>query len=162
VFLGTPHEGSNKAKWAETGQKFLKFFRKDTSKEIIDILKEDSVKLGELGEAFPVFLRSRRESQEPGTKIEVVCFFEEYETPIGMVCQSNLLLAMPALNHMKIVTKSSASLAGYEKLSIPADHQDMCKFSDKSDVGYRRVSDVLRRWTRELGESRETKTSNVS
>src|SRR2546421_13053163 len=43
-------------------------------------------------------------------KIEVVCFFEEYETSIGMVRRNNSLLGTPAFNCMKIVTKSSASL----------------------------------------------------
>jgi hypothetical protein len=56
----------------------------------------------------------------------------------------------------KIVTEASASLASYEKLSIPADHQDMCKFASKNDVGYKRVSEVLQRWILKIGDLPKT------
>jgi protein SERAC1 len=86
IFLGTPHEGSSKIKWAETGQRFLKLLGKNTSNEMVNILQEDSVKLAEIGESLSMFLRYRGELKEPSSKIEVTCFFEEYESSIGMVC----------------------------------------------------------------------------
>lgn len=52
---------------------------------MIKVLEEGSIKLSELGVAFLNFLRSRGESKEPGSKVEVVCFFEEYPTSIGVV-----------------------------------------------------------------------------
>ncbi|MCJ1426301.1 Serine active site containing protein 1 [Sticta canariensis] len=144
MFLGTPHEGSDKAKWAETGQKFAKMVGKNTNKEMIKVLIEDSIKLSELGVAFLNFLRSRGESKEPGSKVEVVCFFEEYPTSIGV-----------------IVSKTSAMIAGYESQSIPADHSEMCKFASKNELGYQRVSNVLRRWTEMIGTPPEIEKTKV-
>ena len=30
-----------------------------------------------------------------------------------------------------------------KKISVPADHSNMCKFSDSQDVGYRRILDQI-------------------
>lgn len=81
AFLGTPFEGSDKAKWAETGLRFFLLF-KDTNDAIPTDLREDSKKLSDVGEAFPDLLRRRRESEEPRSKIEVTCFCEERRTKI--------------------------------------------------------------------------------
>ncbi|MCJ1270442.1 Serine active site containing protein 1 [Lobaria immixta] len=81
AFLGTPFEGSDKAKWAETGLRFFLLF-KDTNDAIPTDLREDSNKLSDVGEAFPDLLRRRRESEEPRSKIEVTCFCEERRTKI--------------------------------------------------------------------------------
>jgi len=133
VFLGTPHEGSSKAKWAMVGERLLRSF-KSTSQTNIKDLEEDSEKLSELGKMFPELLRRRGESREPGSKIEVACFFEGQQSPIGV-----------------IVSETSASVAGYRPVSILADHQNMCKFASANNAGYKRVSGTLARWTKELG-----------
>ena len=98
--LGTPHEGSDKAGWAKTGQNFAKWFGKDTNKEIIKVLEEDSIKLSDLGEAFLMFLRSRGESKEPGSKVEVMCFFEEYPTSIGVVYRKSSFIDESYAEHL--------------------------------------------------------------
>ena len=61
-------------------------------------------------------------------------------------------IANAHLCRVKIVSEASACLQGYPNLSIPADHSRMCKFDGKDDESYQKVSDVLQRWTRELGE----------
>ena len=53
---------------------------------------------------------------------------------------------------MKIVTESSACLSGYPRTLLDADHSGMCKFQDKTDVNYVRVSGLLARWTEELAK----------
>ncbi|KAI9765525.1 MAG: hypothetical protein M1840_007351 [Geoglossum simile] len=133
AFLGTPHQGSSKAKWADTGRAFLELF-KSTNKENVKDLQDKSEKLSSLGRAFPNLLRRRTETGELNAKIEVVCFFEELPSKvIGM-----------------IVPEESACLPGYEALSIHADHSSMSKFANRTDPGYGRVSSVLARWSREL------------
>ena len=88
AFLGTPHQGSEKARWAETARKFLSIF-KNTNKDLSKDLNEKSEKLAKLGVQFPDLLNSR--AQTPQTRIEVVCFFEGLTTRFGgvdfdMVC----------------------------------------------------------------------------
>ena len=88
AFLGTPHQGSDKAKWAETARTFLNYV-KSTNAELTKDLDEKSEKLAKLGVQFPNLLHSR--AQSPKTSIEVVCFFEGLTTRVGgidvdMVC----------------------------------------------------------------------------
>ncbi|KAF2241532.1 hypothetical protein BU26DRAFT_525046 [Trematosphaeria pertusa] len=134
VFLGTPHEGSSKTKWAKVGQQFVSLF-KTVNKEHIQILEQNSIKLGAIGGAFETELRKRRESKEQRSKIEIVCFFEEKESPFGI-----------------IVTEDSAHLGSYETMSIAADHRGMAKFTSRADPGYTRVLGFLRRWVDSLME----------
>lgn len=61
------------------------------------------------------------------------------------------------LNELQLVGRESASLSGYETLSIPANHQKMCKFQDSEEIGYQRVVSVLLRWTKSVAESVEEK-----
>jgi hypothetical protein len=75
--LGTPHEGSEKARWAETGRRFLTLF-KTTNKELAKDLTPKSEKLAKLSEQFPILL-SRR-AQNASTLIDVVCFYEGKST----------------------------------------------------------------------------------
>lgn len=88
MFLGTPHGGSDKVKWANIGQKFLKFIA-NVNKDVTEVLEKVSVKLAPLGQFFPEFLRKRGEEKNSDgveSKIEVACFFEEHKTkPIGYV-----------------------------------------------------------------------------
>ncbi|KAI1666519.1 hypothetical protein Ptr902_02766 [Pyrenophora tritici-repentis] len=132
MFLGTPHAGSAKAKWAELGQQFMSLF-KDTNKDLLKNLSDNSIKLSDLGQQFPKYLRMREEKGTGGVaagKIEVVCFYEEYTTKfVG-----------------QIVSPESASLAGYDCLSISADHSNMCKFYNAKDPGYVGVLGPLKRW----------------
>ena len=52
-------------------------------------------------------------------------------------------------------------IAGYESQSIPADHSEMCKFASKNELGYQRVSNVLRRWTEMIGTPSEIEKAKV-
>lgn len=128
AFLGTPFQGSDKAKWAETiAAKLDKLGLKKANKELLKHLENDSVKLKTLGEGFPQWLR-RREG-DPATRVGIVCFAEEFGD---------------------IVPKESAKLPGHELRILPATHVEMCKFSSDGDTSYRRVRDVLREWVDEI------------
>ena len=82
AFLGTPHQGSDKARWAETARTFLKRF-KETNPELSKDLNEKSEKLAKLGVQFPSLLSSR--AQTPEIQVDVVCFYEGLTTKLGGV-----------------------------------------------------------------------------
>lgn len=63
------------------------------------------------------------------------------------------IMRQEILNGLQVVSRESASLSGYETLSIPANHQKMCKFNDSEEIGYQRVVNVLLRWTKSLAGS---------
>ena len=75
AFLGTPHQGSDKAKWVELGKNFLSLVSQKTTAEILKELEQGSDTLVKLGVAFPKWLS--HQAEKPETKVEIVCFFEE-------------------------------------------------------------------------------------
>jgi hypothetical protein len=83
VFLGTPHHGSALAQWAEMLAKSLGLI-KQTTPEIVAVLKSDSEVLARIQESFHTMIRARNLNRlQP---IEITCFFEELPLPgIGTV-----------------------------------------------------------------------------
>ena len=136
VFLGTPFEGSSKAKWGRRALQILDWIS-TTHKEDIKDLEERSAKLISVNEAFQKFLKARDRS-ESREFVEVACFFEEY--------------AMYRLGKKIgiIVPKESACLPGIDPQSIQANHVDMCKFEDEDREGYKRISQKLSQWISDL------------
>ncbi len=63
-----------------------------------------------------------REQREAGRPLNVTCFFEELPLPIV---------------GLYIVPIDSATLEGYNLLSIHADHHNMVKFGSKDDNGFK-------------------------
>ncbi|KAL8998782.1 MAG: hypothetical protein Q9169_002232 [Polycauliona sp. 2 TL-2023] len=62
----------------------------------------------------------------------------------------------------EIVTHESAKIDGYQVLTLHANHQDMCKFSDRDDAKYQAVMSVLRGWVNDLKEPKKKKTQEWS
>lgn len=136
IFLGTPFEGSSKAKWGNRALKILDMLN-TTHKEDVKDLEERSAKLVSINTAFQKFLKARDRS-ESRDFLEVACFFEEYAmyklgVKIGV-----------------IVPKESACLPGIDPQSIQANHVDMCKFEDEDREGYKRISQKLSQWISDL------------
>ena len=50
----------------------------------------------------------------------------------------------------KVVPQELACLERYPSAPIPANHADMCKFSQRDDAGYQEASSVLREWVETL------------
>jgi hypothetical protein len=80
AFIGTPHDGSDRAEWARLGERFLSMFT-TTNRQLPDDLLPRSEKLAKLGVQFPEELAKR--ARNPATAIEVVCFFEGLSTRRG-------------------------------------------------------------------------------
>ncbi|KAL8853777.1 MAG: hypothetical protein Q9221_001420 [Calogaya cf. arnoldii] len=144
AFLDTPFQGSDMAKWADIGRRLVDLFSKDTNKELLKEIQENSYQLKEISEKFPEWLRKRGGKKE--TSVEIVFFTEELET--GQVG--------------KIVTDESAHIKGYKVLSLHSNHQDMCKFSGQDDAKYQSVLTVLREWVERLAEQKTKKPQEAS
>lgn len=130
IFMGTPHKGSWMADWAKIPATALGFI-KSSNKSLFAILGTES----QLLESIQIeFLATVRELREGGRSFEVTSFFEE------------LPLAMAG----KVVSKDSATLDGYNSISIHANHSEMVKFGSSQENGYKRLLGELQRWISQL------------
>ncbi|KAL8769216.1 MAG: hypothetical protein Q9209_004717 [Squamulea sp. 1 TL-2023] len=140
AFLGTPHHGSDKTKWAEVARKLYATAGK-TNKVLLEDLSHNSERLARIGKEFPHWLRNEVEKKD--RKIFVMCFFEEYDTKIV---------------GSQIVIKDEALIdGGYETMALPADHKGMCKCRDRNDAIYRAIIGILQRWVGELEKVQDEK-----
>ncbi|KAF2476197.1 putative ribonuclease p/mrp subunit [Lindgomyces ingoldianus] len=152
VFLGTPFEGTSKAKWAGRALKVLDWVS-TTHKEDVKDLEERSANLTNINDTFQKFLKARDRS-ETGQFVEVACFFEQYA-----MYKAGKKIGI-------IVPKESACLPGIDPQSIQANHVDMCKFEDDDREGYKNISQRLSQWISDLdgplkGSTAKTQTHSV-
>ncbi|KAM4066692.1 SesB [Hirsutella rhossiliensis] len=105
VFMGTPHRGSWMADWAKIPASALGIL-KSTNKSLLKILETDDNYLQSAQDRFWSLIR---EQQRAGRDLEITCFFEE--------------LPLPVVG--KVVSKDSATLEGYNAISIYANHGSM-------------------------------------
>ena len=71
-----------------------------------------------------------RQLREDNRRLEVTCFFEE--------------LPLPVVG--KVASENSATFAGYNPISIHANHHDMVEFTSAEETGFTRVLEELMRW----------------
>lgn len=132
MFMGTPFEGSDAARWTGLFERLAKYIPTFTlNKVLLDHLKAESHDLKALGEEFPVWLKNR-ESPD-GAQIRVMCFFEEFATSVGT-----------------IVPRESAQIGGNNAVALPADHSGICKYDNFEDPKYKTVLRILERWVEEI------------
>lgn len=124
IFLGTPHRGSPFAELAQMPVSVLGLF-KSSNKALLDVLGTSSELLEDINNGFFEMVHDR-------PQIRVQCFFEE----------------LPTVAKMLVVPKPSATIDGYNAISIRADHRDMVRFSSDADTGFVRVLNVLLDWRR--------------
>ncbi|KAF8849681.1 hypothetical protein BDZ45DRAFT_227669 [Acephala macrosclerotiorum] len=131
LFLGTPHQGSNLAKWAEMLATSIGFL-KQTNAQIIEVLKSESEVLARVQDSFHTMIKAKAAGGHKA--IEITCFYEELPLPgVGTV-----------------VPKHSAILPGYISLGIHSHHMGMTKFELVVDQGFTAIAGELRRWIKEL------------
>jgi len=145
IFMGTPHRGSWMADWAKISASALGLV-KSTNESLLEILRTDNQLLEDIKINFYSMIR---ESQSNKNRLEVMCFFEE--------------LPLPGVG--RVVSKDSATLEGYNPMSIHANHCDMVRFSSAEDNGFKRLLGELVRWEREtrlLPEQIDALTRGIS
>ena len=120
IFAGTPHQGSNKAKWASIASKFATILQKDHSSKLSDALKKGSETVESLQDWF-----KRIEGH-----FHVFTFIEE----------------VPVYKVGSIVEKEEAAIhcPNEKRRMIHANHMDMVRFGDKTCNEYRKVKDAFR------------------
>lgn len=146
TFLGTPFEGSSKAKWAGKALKVLDWLSTTHSEDVKD-LEERSAKLIHINNAFHKFLKVRDRS-ETGEFVEVACFFEQYA-----MYKAGKKIGI-------IVPKESTCLPGIDPLSIQANHVGMCRFEDEDREGCRNISQRLSQWVSDLDRQHKGSAAN--
>jgi protein SERAC1 len=104
---------------------------KSINKSLLEILETDNQFLESVQVRFWAMVRELREG---GRSLEVTCFFEE--------------LPLPVVG--KVVSKESATLEGYNSISIHANHIDMVKFVSAEDNGFKRLLGELMRWEAQI------------
>ncbi|KAH8692638.1 hypothetical protein BGW36DRAFT_302398 [Talaromyces proteolyticus] len=135
LFLGTPHTGSDVAKWGLLLQKicsavFPKRFL-DTSPQLVEALKSNNETLQNINRLFnDAFSRFH------------IYFFHETK-PLDMKGTREF-----------IVDEASAApdIEGAERMGIEADHSSMVKFEDDSSPGFEAVAEAIVRYSREAPE----------
>jgi len=143
LFLGTPHHGSDLARWAEKLAAAVSNIKR-TNRRIVEVLKRDSEVLARVQHSFHTMIRSRAQDNLP--PIDITCFFEELPLPgVGMVCRT-YLLAKVVLTWRQIVPRESAVLPGYVAIGIRNHHRDMTKFDGPEDHSFIALSGELSRW----------------
>lgn len=78
LFMGTPHFGSDKAKWGGFSAAMMNVVRR-TNKAIVQVLDPDSEMLAAIQKRFHQILRLRLAN---GSPISITCFYEELALPV--------------------------------------------------------------------------------
>lgn len=143
AFLGTPFEGSSKAKFGKFAVRFLGWFTEVQEKSLED-LQAGSEKLASISDLFLKYVKQRDRAKKT-PYLEVAFFFEERSTWKG---DANVGIIVP---------KKSATLKGYDPISIPKDHIDMCKFDADDAPEYQSIAGKLRQWISDIGKPRKTR-----
>ena len=133
AFLGTPHEGSDLSAWANIPAHGLGVL-KSTNANLLSILQTSSEVLYRIQNDF---LSMIRDLQSQERQLKITCFWES--------------LPMPIIG--TVIARASASLPGYNAISIHANHKDMVKFDTLENPGFLSVLGELKRWVREVGYS---------
>jgi len=106
---------------------------KSVNKSLLEILQTDSQALELIQVSFWSMIRERQKANQPP---DVTCFFEE----------------LPLVGVGKVVSKESATLEGYNLISIHANHRDMVKFPSAEENGFKRLLGELVRWVSQVGK----------
>jgi len=149
-FLGTPHCGSDLARWGSIMGSLASVIKK-ANVDLLNVLKTDSEVLARVQREFHTMLRGPMFERRPA--LNITCFWEE----------------LPVRGVGEIVPKHSAILPQYNAIGIRDNHMDMTKFSGLDDEGYKAVAAELRRWTKAIsrkqtgthGNAQESQQANT-
>lgn len=132
LFLGTPHNGSDIAKWglllnnicsAVLPKKFM-----ETSPQLIKTLRTNNETLQHINSLFVDIMG----------RFHIYFFHETRSTDVHGTREV-------------IVDEHSAApyMEGVERMGIEADHSHMCKFDDENAAGYEAVAEAILRYSRQ-------------
>lgn len=130
LFMGTPHNGSDFAKWGSMLQSIVhvmspkKLF--DSSEQLLNVLKRDNEHLQNINRDFSQIMNL----------FHIYFFHESRPTDLKGT-------------RAFVVDEQSAAptIHGAERVGIEADHGAMCRFSDENAPGYTAVAEAVLRYT---------------
>ncbi|KAL3454986.1 hypothetical protein BJX64DRAFT_295489 [Aspergillus heterothallicus] len=132
LFLGTPHNGSEVAKWglllqnicsAVLPKKFM-----ESSPQLVKALKTNNETLQNINSLFTDMI----------PRFHIYFFHETLSTDVK------------GTRELIVDETSAAPYAdGVERMGIEADHSHMCKFDDENAPGYETVAEALLRYSRD-------------
>lgn len=129
LFLGTPHNGSDLAKWGTLLQNICsavlpkKFF--DTSPQLIEALKSNNETLQNINRLF----------------IPIIDRFHVY-----MFHESKPMDLKGTRSFVVDEDSAAPDIDGVERMGIERDHSHMCKFEDENAPGYEVVAEAVQRY----------------
>ncbi|KAH8598592.1 hypothetical protein B0O99DRAFT_615467, partial [Bisporella sp. PMI_857] len=133
AFIGTPHHGSKGADWAEQLEKLAFFAGHSVNTSILEDLRKNSKNLEQLNSEFTSLLREAR--------FYTRCFYESS----GMTSLK--------LVGRRVVNDTSASIEDpvvNKNLPLDGTHSRICKFVNKDESGYIRVSAAIQHFINEV------------
>ncbi|KAF3040675.1 hypothetical protein E8E12_003674 [Didymella heteroderae] len=133
-FLGTPHCGSDLARWASVATSLASAV-KTANKSLVRTLTLNSEVLARIEGEFQNMHRTLPRE----TAFGITCFFEE----------------IPVRGIGDIVPKHSAILPSYNAIGIHANHMEMSKYDSIHNPGYGAVSGEIRRWLKAIKNRRD-------
>lgn len=142
-FLGTPHKGSSAASLGKVAFRVSKFAGRRPNTRLLHELEKSSGTLSRVTEAFYNTLSKH--------DIKICSFCEEKETRRWFLFS-------------QVVVKRENAIVGHsneEVNSSPFNHSDMAKYESEKNVGFKRVSNLLRRWSVSQHEGRSSHSGGV-
>ncbi|KIW84516.1 hypothetical protein Z517_03766 [Fonsecaea pedrosoi CBS 271.37] len=134
LFLGTPHEGSDKAVFASyirvLVDKLAPSKLCNTDGQLLNALKPDSETLRNITDMFVPIMK----------RFHIYFFWEQEKTNLGG-------------RYDYVVRESSAApfLDGTGRCGLPYDHRNMCRFAGRDSPGYKVIVATLVRYYEEAG-----------
>ncbi|MCJ1354518.1 MAG: hypothetical protein MMC33_004507 [Icmadophila ericetorum] len=135
LFMGTPHDGSSKAKFASATRRMIGALVPskvvDTEGQLLNALQEGSEVLQNITDLFVPLMKN----------FHIFFFWEQQKTNMGVTQDY-------------IVEESSAApiMDNTERAGLPYDHVNMCRFEGRTSPGYRVVVAALIRYSNEAPE----------
>ncbi|MCJ1400187.1 hypothetical protein MMC11_003391 [Xylographa trunciseda] len=135
LFLGTPHRGSKSASMGRLAYNVTVAATRRPNLKLLHALERNSETLDRIGDSFRQTVLK--------FDFKLCSFREEKETRKYFF-----------FNTMVVESDSAKIGDGKEEIgSIPENHRHMSKFASRSDIGFRRVSAILRTWTDDIKRS---------
>ncbi|KAI9680871.1 MAG: hypothetical protein M1817_004311 [Caeruleum heppii] len=131
IFLGTPHQGAESAKWPHVvqniGKCIIPSLAVDTGNTLLRTLKTQSETLQMINSSFVHLWRD----------FQVELYYEALKTQLG-----------PKLEYVVDKESATPSVANVTVTGIEATHQGMCKYETTHSPGYSSVSSNVRTFAR--------------
>ncbi|KAM7194684.1 hypothetical protein V8F20_007876 [Naviculisporaceae sp. PSN 640] len=147
VTFGTPFDGAPVADIAQQWTEINLKLGKSVDSKLLDLLKPGNEALRELKNDFVRYVRKLTPN------VELYCFYEQnvtrWDDVVAKLTSTDFppesLAKLQLDEYREFVSRSSATINGFEELGLARAHRDLVRFKDMKDPDYQLVRGVLRR-----------------